>query len=94
VIILIPLALYRQGVNAVFTFWFAYTITRPFGASWADYSDMPIDQAGLNLGQIPTAIYLGLISLTLVALMEIRRVGYPRSSVAAPAPEPGRAAVS
>jgi uncharacterized membrane-anchored protein len=94
VIILIPLALYRQGVNAVFTFWFAYTITRPFGASWADYSDMPINQAGLNLGQIPTAIYLGLISLTLVALMEIRRVGYPRSSVAAPAPEPGRAAVS
>ena len=75
VIILIPLALYRRGVNAVFTFWFAYTITRPFGASWADYSDMPINQAGLNLGQIPTAIYLGLISLALVACMHARRVG-------------------
>jgi uncharacterized membrane-anchored protein len=84
-VILIPLGLYRRTpVSPVFTFWFAYTITRPFGASWADYSDMPINQAGLNLGQIPTAIYLGLISLTLIALMEFRRVGYPPSPVAAP----------
>ena len=84
VVILIPLLLYRRGWNAVFTFWFAYTITRPFGASWADYSDMPINQAGLNLGQIPTAIYLGLISLALVALMETRRVGYGPAQGAPP----------
>jgi uncharacterized membrane-anchored protein len=87
VIILIPLVLYRRGVNAVFTFWFAYTITRPFGASWADYSDMPINQAGLNLGQIPTAIYLGLISLALVAYMHLRGVGF-QSSPGTVAPEP------
>lgn len=75
-IILIPLVLrFRLGVNAVFTFWFAYTITRPFGASWADYSDMPINQAGLNLGQIPTAIYLGLISIALVSYMYAKQVG-------------------
>jgi uncharacterized membrane-anchored protein len=75
-VILIPLVLYGQGMNAVFTFWFAYTITRPFGASWADYSDMPIHQAGLNLGQVPTAIYLALISIGLVTYMRARRVGY------------------
>jgi uncharacterized membrane-anchored protein len=80
VIILIPLVLYRRGVDAVFTFWFAYTITRPLGASWADYSDMPIHQAGLNLGQIPTAIYLGLISLALVGYMLARRIGEPDAS--------------
>jgi uncharacterized membrane-anchored protein len=75
-IILIPWFLYKRiGVNEVFCFWFAYTVTRPFGASWADYSDMPIHQAGLNLGQIPTAIYLGLISLGLVTYMAYRRVG-------------------
>lgn len=79
-IILIPLVLWRQGVNAVFTFWFAYTITRPFGASWADYSDMPINQAGLNLGQIPTAIYLGLITAALVGYMHARRIGYHESA--------------
>jgi uncharacterized membrane-anchored protein len=75
-IILIPLIL-RLGrdVNAVFCFWFAYTITRPFGASWADYSDMPTHQAGLNLGQIPTATYLGVISVGLVTYMHTRRIG-------------------
>lgn len=75
-IILIPLVLrYRFGRNAVFCFWFAYTVTRPFGASWADYSDMPIHQAGLNLGQIPTAIYLGIISIGLVTYMYSRQIG-------------------
>ena len=88
VIILIPLVLYARGVNAVFTFWFAYTLTRPFGASWADYSDMPIHQAGLNVGQIPTAIYLGLISIALVAYMRTRRVGYPASATAVAGAEP------
>ncbi len=86
VIILIPFALYlRTSLSTVFTFWFAYTITRPFGASWADYSDMPIHQAGLNLGQIPTAIYLGLISLALVAYMQARRIGYQPIEDPAPA---------
>ena len=76
VLILIPLVLrLRFAVNAVFCFWFAYTLTRPFGASWADYSDMPIHQAGLNLGQIPTSIYLGLISIALITYMYVRQVG-------------------
>jgi uncharacterized membrane-anchored protein len=76
-IILVPYVLWRvAGANAVFCFWFAYTITRPFGASWADYSDMPIHQQGLNLGQIPTAIYLGCISLALVLYMARHKVGY------------------
>jgi uncharacterized membrane-anchored protein len=88
-IILIPLVL-RVGLraNAVFTFWFAYTITRPFGASWADYSDMPTNQAGLNLGQIPTAIYLGLISIALVAYMYVRRTGYHHGPEASPGKDP------
>ncbi len=75
-VILVPLVLrFGFSINAVFCFWFAYTITRPFGASWADYSDMPIDQAGLNLGQIPTAIYLGVISISLVGYMHAKRIG-------------------
>jgi len=83
VIILIPLVMrYRLGMNSIFCFWFAYTITRPFGASWADYSDQPINQAGLNLGQIPTAIYLGVIALGLVAYMYARRVGVQPSATA------------
>ncbi len=94
-IILIPLVLYGRGVNPVFTFWFAYTITRPFGASWADYSEMPSNRAGIDFGQIPTSVYLGLISLALIALMLVRRVGHPRpGATAAAAPDAGRAVVS
>jgi uncharacterized membrane-anchored protein len=79
-IILIPLVLYtRLGVNEVFCFWFAYTVTRPFGASWADYSDMPTHQGGLNITQATTAVYLGAISLALVASMAYRRVGISRA---------------
>lgn len=81
-IILVPLVLYRSlKVNEVFCFWFAYTITRPFGASWADYSDQPIHLGGLNLGQIPTAIYLGLISLVLVKYMAYKTIGVSTASV-------------
>lgn len=74
VIILIPLGLrYRLGVNRIFCFWFAYTITRPFGASWADWNDQV--SGGLNLGQILTAIYLGTIALGLVLYTSSRRIG-------------------
>jgi uncharacterized membrane-anchored protein len=79
-IILIPLLLrYGLGVNSIFCFWFSYTVTRPFGASWADWNDQPIHQAGLNLGQIPTAIYLGAIAAGLVAYMHRRHVGLRQS---------------
>jgi uncharacterized membrane-anchored protein len=84
-IILIPLALWsRFGVNPIFCFWFAYTITRPFGASWADWNDQVY--GGLNIGQIPTAIYLGIISLCLVVYMRRRRIGFrPEAAGTVPA---------
>lgn len=86
-IILVPLVLWSQfRVNARFCFWFAYTITRPFGASWADYNDMPSSSHGLNIGQIPTAVYMGAISLALVVHMARRRVGL-RPAPATPAVE-------
>ncbi len=76
-IIVIPLLLWSGfGVNSIFCFWFAYTITRPFGASWADYNDMPPAQHGLNIGQVPTAIYLAVISLGLVLYMASRQIGH------------------
>jgi len=76
VIILIPLVLrYGLDVNSIFCFWFAYTITRPFGASWADWNDMPSRSGGLNVGQIPTACYLALVSIALVTYMYSHQIG-------------------
>ena len=88
VIIVVPLALWsRFDVNAIFCFWFAYTITRPFGASWADWNDQV--RGGLNLGQIPTALYLGAISLGLVIYMASRQVGCRPERVEPRHVEPG-----
>lgn len=46
----VPLIAGRVGVNEVLTFWAAYIITRPLGASIADWMGMPTDRGGLGWG--------------------------------------------
>ncbi|MEO9140235.1 MAG: hypothetical protein ABI345_14360 [Jatrophihabitans sp.] len=62
--LLIPALGYRwAGLNAVFAFWFAYVLTRPVGASFADWLGKPTAEHGLGVGS-------GLVSLALaVALL-------------------------
>jgi uncharacterized membrane-anchored protein len=48
-VIVVPLAAWRLGANAVLTFWVAYILTRPVGASFADYFVMPHRVGGLAL---------------------------------------------
>lgn len=55
-------------LNAIFAFWFAYVMTRPLGASFADWFGKPRSASGLGLGT-------GLISLILAVLI-IGFVGY------------------
>ena len=63
VLILIPtLGRWRWHLNAVFAFWFAYILTRPLGASLADWAGVSHARGGLNLGPGP-------VSLTLAALI-------------------------
>jgi uncharacterized membrane-anchored protein len=50
------------GLNAIFAFWFAYVMTRPFGASFADWFGKAPSFSGLGLGT-------GLISLVLAVLI-------------------------
>jgi uncharacterized membrane-anchored protein len=50
------------GLNEVFAFWFAYVLTRPLGASFADWLGMPRSLQGLGVG-------LGQISLVLAILI-------------------------
>lgn len=47
--------------NEVFTFWFAYIVTRPLGASFADWMGKPTRVHGLNFGDATVAI--GLIAI-------------------------------
>jgi uncharacterized membrane-anchored protein len=60
-VILVPAFGYRWlGWNSIFTFWFAYVVTRPLGASFADWVGKPRRLSGLGWGD-------GRIALVLVA---------------------------
>jgi uncharacterized membrane-anchored protein len=51
VVIAVPAAAWRAGANPVLTFWAAYVVTRPLGASFADWLGKPPSFAGgLGLG--------------------------------------------
>lgn len=65
-IIAIPAVAYKLfKMNRVFTFWFAYIITRPLGASFADWMDSPIRRGGLGWSQpvIISALIFAIIAL-------------------------------
>jgi uncharacterized membrane-anchored protein len=52
IVFAIPGVAYRWfGLNEIVAFWFAYIITRPLGASFADWLAVPASLDGLNLGK-------------------------------------------
>ena len=59
--------------NAIFSFWFAYVITRPVGASFADYFSKGHDLSGANFGDWQTALVMTSIVVGLVAYTAVRR---------------------
>ena len=54
-------------------FWFAYVVTRPLGASFADYVSKPHSLSGVNFGNGQTAVGLTLIVAVLVLYLAIAR---------------------
>jgi uncharacterized membrane-anchored protein len=73
-IILIPaVAWSRFGLNAVAAFWFAYVVTRPLGASFADYLGRPPALSGLGLGSGRVAVVVAVLVAILVAYLAITR---------------------
>ena len=67
-IILIPFVGWKfMSWNSVFAFWFAYVITRPIGASFADYFSKGHDVSGLNFGNVQTAFVFTAVVVALVA---------------------------
>lgn len=63
-LMLIPLIGWRLGLNPVVAFWFAYVITRPLGASFADWFAKDRSLGGLGLGDgVVAAIGLALIAV-------------------------------
>jgi len=82
-LICVPLAAWRLGVNPVLTFWTAYILTRPIGASFADYFGMPKGVSGMGLGH-------GAVSVVTLILVLASFVYLSRSGIDAPEDAPGR----
>ncbi|MEU9102428.1 hypothetical protein [Streptomyces sp. NPDC048361] len=60
------------GLNAVAAFWSAYVLTRPLGASFADWMGVPASRAGLGWGTGPVTLALIVPIVALVALLAAR----------------------
>jgi uncharacterized membrane-anchored protein len=75
IVILAPLVAWGGfGLNAVVGFWSAYVVTRPLGASFADWFGKPHLQTGLGWGD-GTVTALGL--LLFVVLVAYKAVVLP-----------------
>jgi uncharacterized membrane-anchored protein len=73
-IILIPAVFWsRFGLNSVAAFWFAYVVTRPLGASFADYLGRAHSLSGLGLGSGQVAVVVALLVAFLVGYLAVTR---------------------
>jgi uncharacterized membrane-anchored protein len=79
--IIVPLVAWRLGVNPVLTFWVAYILTRPIGASFADFFGMPKTSGGLGIGHGPVSLVT--IVLVVACIAYLARTGKDHPSVAA-----------
>ena len=62
------------NLNPVLTFWIAYILTRPLGASIGDYLSQSHDDGGLGLGTVVTsAIFLTAILATVIYLTKTKK---------------------
>ncbi len=62
-----------RGANAVFAFWFAYIMTRPFGASFADLFGRTPALGGLGFGTGKTSIVLTILIIIVVIYLAVTR---------------------
>jgi len=72
VVIAIPALAYRLvGLNAIVAFWFAYIVTRPLGASFADWMGRSPSLGGLGLGTGPVSLVLALVIIGFVGYLTV-----------------------
>ena len=72
-IALTALAYWKFGLNEIIAFWFAYILTRPLGASFADWTGKSHRVGGLGLGDLPVSAALMVIIIIFVAYMSFSR---------------------
>jgi uncharacterized membrane-anchored protein len=68
-------AAYLLGVNVVLTFWLAYILTRPLGASLGDLLSQSREYGGLGLGSSYTSLGFLTVIVSLVTLATFSSIG-------------------
>ncbi len=76
------IAYLRFEVNEVLTFWFAYILTRPLGASFADWMAVAHRSGGLGFTTGPVAVTLTLVIVALVRYLTVTHVDVEGEQVA------------
>ncbi|WP_411124097.1 hypothetical protein [Streptomyces sp. x-19] len=69
----VALAHFALGLDAVWSFWIAYVLTRPLGASLGDYLSQPTGDGGLGLGTVVTSALFLAVILALVGYLTVTR---------------------
>ncbi|WP_432025839.1 COG4705 family protein [Streptomyces sp. 1222.5] len=77
----VAIAHFALGLDAVWSFWTAYILTRPLGASIGDYLSQPAGDGGLGVGTVVTSVLFLAVVLGLVVYL-----GVTRKDVIAPEP--------
>jgi uncharacterized membrane-anchored protein len=67
------LAFYAFRINAILAFWAAYVLTRPLGASFADWTGKDRNAGGLGWGDGPVAAVLAVLIVAGVAYLTVSR---------------------
>jgi uncharacterized membrane-anchored protein len=73
----IPNATRARPTIAVFTFWLAYIVTRPLGASLADWAGKPPAKTGLGFGDGTIAFVLIVFIVLFVGYLAATRADVP-----------------
>jgi uncharacterized membrane-anchored protein len=81
IVIAVPaLAHWRLGINSILAFWFAYIVTRPLGASLADWVAVSHARGGLALGDGPVSLCLTIVIVGLVSYLTVAARQQPVST--------------
>ncbi len=68
------------GWGAIFSFWFAYVVTRPLGASFADWMGKPKSWGGLGWGEGAVSLGWGLCILAFILFLAAKQSA-PKASI-------------
>jgi uncharacterized membrane-anchored protein len=90
VLFTLPALAYRLfNLNPIVAFWTAYVLTRPFGASFADWAGKSKSLSGLGLGTAQVSVVVSVLIVIMVGYLTVRQRSLERVQPATTQPSAG-----